>query len=263
MASRYIFRRQFSFGSPLRRPLGAAGTHTAKTSLGLRDYAQISADTPTKAGSPLLQEIKRINARITTIANDSKTALEDIKNVGDAMGNAAWGVKGVRWNVQEEFKKVRDEVGKVRDQLLEAHGVATESQDGIMEAQNMILGTQKKMLEAQANIQGRDGNLGLSDEAQILANDTQKPSPSGSPGDCTQEQILDLLRLVDPNSPIIDGFTLADALDMVGEHHVALRGFLNILVKQYGKDAEMLKAAIDIQPDLVNEFSKLDKDVES
>ena len=263
MASRYIFRRQFSFRSPLRRPLGPLGTHTAKSSLGLRDYAQISADTSTEARSPLLQEIKLINARITTLENDSKTALDDIKNVGTAMGDGAWGVKGVRWNVTAEFEKVRDEVGKVRDQVLEAHGVATESQDGIMEAQNKILETQKKMLESRANIQGKDEKLGLSDVAQILTNDTQKPSPSGSPGDCTQEQILDLLRLVDPNSPIIDGFTLADALDMVGEHHVALRGFLHTLVKQYGKDAEMLKAAIDIQPDLVGEFSELDEVVES
>lgn len=115
MASRYIFRREFSSANSVRRYLGV-GTHTVKT--GIRSFAtvnKVQSDLNTsqvKAGKlevdrgPLLQ-LRLVEARIAALGRDTKRALEEIQKDNKA-GNIKSGLG------KAEDKIFKESVGEVK-----------------------------------------------------------------------------------------------------------------------------------------------------
>lgn len=233
MASKYIFRRQFSSAIPLRLPRGQA-THTAKAhprdtpgdSTGVDkvqsnfNNPQIKADTSkAEAETIFMREVRLINARMIALAKDNRTALDEIRGMRDEVRD----VKASITMGRSEAKKTRidvgvanDEIRKVQDMLQEAkvekqHKICKvqdytqKEQDKIAKEQDRVLKVQKdiqekdKILGVQDSIQEKDKPPALSDKDKIPANGKRNPSLPESIGNFTRAQTIDLLRFMDPN----------------------------------------------------------------
>lgn len=279
MASRYIFQRQFSSACALRRPMGAVRAHATRAGSGHRDTPDAAttvkkvqsnagnsevmeegADISKEAEALVFREIRLVNSRINAISKDNQMVLDELRKMRTGIKDEIEKVKDEGWQMRDDIKKVNSDVWVVKADICKAL-------DGFVKVQDEIMVAQDKMFELQDNIRGKAGVMSeapgdirekrdedpllSSGKDQIPPHGEQKPSRPGlSEGSTSiRKQVLDLLRFVDPGSPI-DGATLADVLNLVGdsENHPALRKSLDILVGRYGKDTELLQAAVDIQP---------------
>ena len=267
MASRYIFRRQFSSSSILRLPTGSAA-HPVKSYLTLHDTP--TAEDADKAGSisndsqvksiaskeaeiHSLSDVKSINARFTAFQNETRTGLDVTGKLNIELKDGAQGTKS-ETDVVHEVRKLQDAIYKFNDEMKDRIREETQKVGNeVLKGMTKALKVQQDAIEEKLNRDSGnsydsdsdwdwDKNESEDEDDKPVSSDEQK---SSIPGGYTQELILDMLDLMNPNSSNgISGFTLANALDVVGEDYDDERRFLNVLIERYGKDAEFLPAAV-------------------
>ena len=282
MASRYIFRRQFSSSSILRLPTGSAA-HTVKSYLTLHDTpkadgadkagsisndSQIKSNAWKEAETHSLSDVKSINVYFTAFENDTRTGLDVTGKLNVELKDGAQGTKS-ETDVVHEVRKLQDAIYKFKDEMKDR--ICKETQkvgNEVLEGMTKALKVQQDAIEKKLNSDrgtsydsdsdwdrsssydsdsdwDRGNNESEDEDDNPVSSDEQKSSLPEKPAGYTQKQILDMLGLMNPNSSnVISGFTLANALDVVDEDNYDEWKFLNVLIERYGKDAELLPAAV-------------------